>query len=54
MPKYKITCPHCGKFNIDENYTSAMCEIPHQANCAYIQGNLPTKMIHEVTPVENA
>ena len=46
--KYRITCPHCGIINIDENYTAAMCEIKHDKNCEYLRGYLPTKMIMEV------
>ena len=46
--KYKITCPHCGKSKTSENYTEAMCAIPHSTNCEYRKGLLPTKMIQEI------
>ena len=44
MPRYTCTCPHCAKSATDTDYTKAMCTIPHDENCGYIKGCLPTKM----------
>lgn len=48
MVKYTCECPYCGEKKTHIDYTTAMCEIPHDDTCMYKRGGMPTKMITKV------